>query len=92
LYNPEKEPAMLLQYIQAAMRRAKYEILPDDGTFYGHIPDCQGVWANEPTLEGCRESLQSTLEDWILFSVERHQSLPVFDGLDLAVGQTLEVA
>jgi predicted RNase H-like HicB family nuclease len=83
---------MLLQYIQAAMRRARYEILSDDQTFYGQIPDCPGVWANEPTLKECRESLQSALEDWILFSVERQQRLPVLDGLDLAVGQAMATA
>ena len=36
---------MLLEYVQAAMRKAKYEILSDDGTFHGRIPECQGVWA-----------------------------------------------
>lgn len=30
---------MLSQYIQAAMRQAKYEILSDDGSFYGEIPE-----------------------------------------------------
>ena len=29
---------MLLEYIQAALRRARYEILPDDGSYYGEIP------------------------------------------------------
>jgi hypothetical protein len=29
---------MLTEYIEAAMRKAKYEILSDDNTFYGHIP------------------------------------------------------
>lgn len=29
---------MLTEYIRAAMRRARYEILEDDGTFYGEIP------------------------------------------------------
>ena len=29
---------MIRNYIQAAMRQARYEILPDDGTFYGEIP------------------------------------------------------
>ncbi len=53
---------MLLDYIQAAMQRAKYEILPDDKTFYGHIPECQGVWANAATLEECRTELQEVLE------------------------------
>jgi len=44
---------MLTKYIGAAMRRATYEILPD-GTFYGEIPDFQGVYANADTLEACR--------------------------------------
>ena len=42
---------MLTDYIRAAMRRTKYEILEDDKTFYGHIPGFQGVYANAPTLE-----------------------------------------
>lgn len=49
---------MLTEYIATAMRQATYEILPDDGTFYGEIPLCQGVWANAATLEACRDELQ----------------------------------
>jgi hypothetical protein len=30
---------MLTNYIKAAMRKAKYEILSDDGTLYGEIPE-----------------------------------------------------
>ncbi len=54
---------MLTSYIQAAMHRATYEILSEDGSYYGEIPRFQGVWANAPTLEACREELQSVLED-----------------------------
>ena len=59
---------MPTEYLQAAMRRAKYEILPDDGSFYGEIPDFQGVYANARTLESCREELQEVLEGWGLLS------------------------
>jgi hypothetical protein len=45
---------MLLEYIQAALRHAKYEILPDDGSYYGEILECNGVYANASTLEACR--------------------------------------
>jgi len=48
---------MLIQYIQAAMAKAKYEILSDDGTYYGRIPGFKGVWANADTLEVCRQEL-----------------------------------
>ena len=41
---------MLLEYIQAALRHAKYEILPDDGSYYGEIRECNGVYANAETL------------------------------------------
>lgn len=67
---------MLLEYIQAAMARAKYEILPDDGSYYGCIPGFKGVWARSDTLEGCRCELQSVLEDWILLAIRFNDRLP----------------
>ena len=76
---------MLTEYLQAAMRRAKYEILPDDGSFYGEIPDFQGVYANARTLESCREELQEVLEGWVFFRVSKNLALPVVDGLELIV-------
>ncbi len=76
---------MLSQYIQAAMRQAKYEILSDDGSFYGEIPDFQGVYANAETLEECREELAEVLEEWIFFRISRNFPLPVVNGLKLAI-------
>ncbi|MGR3309862.1 MAG: hypothetical protein ACUZ77_03725 [Candidatus Brocadiales bacterium] len=37
---------MLTNYIQAAMRQAKYEILKDDGTFYGEISGFDGPYVS----------------------------------------------
>lgn len=54
------------------MRKAKYEKLEEDNSFYGEIPDFKGVYANEATLEECRNELESVLEDWILFSISKH--------------------
>jgi len=76
---------MVLRYIEAAMRRAKYEILPDDGSYYGEIPGFPGVFANAGALEECRQQLEEVLEDWILLSVAKHLPLPVIDGMDLRV-------
>jgi predicted RNase H-like HicB family nuclease len=70
---------MLLEYIQAALRRSKYEILPDDGSYYGEIPGCQGVYAQAPTLEACRDELKEVLEEWVLFRIKNHFSLPIID-------------
>lgn len=74
---------MLLDYVRVAMAKATYELLPEGEGFYGEIPGFDGVWANAPTLEGCRNALESALEDWILFSVERHILIPAVDGIEL---------
>ncbi len=76
---------MIREYIDAAMHRAKYEILEEDSSFYGEIPECQGVWANAKTLEECREELASVLEDWLLVGISLHHMLPVIDGIDINV-------
>ena len=73
---------MLTRYIQAAMKRAQYEML-DDKTFYGAIPGFEGVWANEPTLEACRQELQDALEDWIFLGMSLNHDLPAVDGIEL---------
>lgn len=76
---------MLIDYIQAALRHAKYEILSDDGTYYGEIPGFDGVYANADTLEICREQLEEVLEEWILFRVYKNLTSPVVDGIELKV-------
>lgn len=78
---------MLTDYVEAAMRRAKYELLNDNEGFFGRIPGFKGVWANEPTLEGCREELKSVLEDWILIRVRAGLSLPIINKLNLNAGR-----
>ena len=57
---------MFTDYIDAAMEKAHYEILPDNGGYYGKITGLQGVWANSSTLEGCRKELKEVLEEWIM--------------------------
>jgi len=76
---------MLTEYLQAAMRRAKYEILSDDGSFYGEIPGFEGVYANATDLESCRKELEEVLEEWVLFRVSKNLTLPVVDGLELKI-------
>ncbi|HYU21461.1 MAG TPA: type II toxin-antitoxin system HicB family antitoxin [Chloroflexota bacterium] len=76
---------MLTEYTRAAMRRAHYEILPDDGAFYGEIPGFDGVYARASTLEACRDELAEVLDEWILLRVSRNLPLPVVEGIDLTV-------
>jgi len=76
---------MIRKYIQAAMENAKYEILPDDGTYYGEIPECSGVYSNAPTLEQCRNELEETLEEWVLFRVSRNRAIPTIEGIAIRI-------
>ena len=76
---------MLTNYIRNAMKRAKYEILPDDGSIYGEIPGYEGVYANADNLEDCREELEDVLGEWILLRVYKNLPLPIVDGIDLNI-------
>ena len=76
---------MLLQYLDAAMRKAHYEIISGDGTYYGEIPGFQGVYANAATLEACRDELAEVLEEWVLLRVSRKMTLPIVDDLELKI-------
>lgn len=76
---------MLTDYLKAALRHARYEKLPDDDSYYGEIPECNGVYATAGTLEDCRDELEEVLEEWVLFSLYRNLPLPLIDGIELAV-------
>ena len=79
---------MLSEYLAAALRKARYEILPEDGSYYGEIPEFDGVFANGTTLEACREELREVLEEWILLRVSRNLSLPIVEGRELMIRAT----
>jgi predicted RNase H-like HicB family nuclease len=71
-----EDPSVLTEYIEEALRRARYELIDDPETpYYGEVPDLPGVWASGDTLEACRRELKETVEGWILLSVKR--SLPI---------------
>lgn len=82
---------MLIKYIEAAMHRATYELLEDDQTFYGRIPECQGVWANAQTLEACRDQLQEVLEGWIILGLRLGHTLPAINRIDLTPDLTQQL-
>jgi len=85
LGKTEEGKDMIRKYIQTAMEHAKYEILPDDGTFYGQIHECPGVYSNAPTLEKCRNELEEVLEEWILFRVYKNLEIPPIDKIEIKI-------
>jgi predicted RNase H-like HicB family nuclease len=76
---------MLIAYIQAAMGRAKYELLAGKEGFIGRIPGFRGLIGHARTLEACRDDLHGALQSWLLIKL-RHgdRDIPVIKGMNLA--------
>ena len=74
---------MLAAYIDQAMEQAVYEIIEDEGTYWGEIPGLQGVWVRHTTLEGCRRELRDALSDWIALRLHLNLAAPMVASLDL---------
>ncbi|MDW7731503.1 MAG: type II toxin-antitoxin system HicB family antitoxin [Methanolobus sp.] len=67
---------MLIEYIYAALEKARYEIIEDDEPYYGEVPELEGVWATGNTLEECRRNLEEVIDEWIVFRLRRDLKLP----------------
>ena len=76
---------MLTAYINAALGKARYEILPEGEGYFGSIESLQGVWAQAETLEICREELREALEEWIVMGLRMGHPLPSIDGIALTI-------
>ena len=74
--------SVLTAFVETAMHEAKYKML-EDGTCFGEIPSCPGVWANEKTLEACRDVLREVLEEWLILKLRDRDLLPKIGGIDL---------
>lgn len=73
---------ILTAFVAAALAEARYKLL-EDCTFFGEIPSCPGVWANETSLEKCREVLQEVLEEWLVLKLRDRDPLLPLGGIDL---------
>ena len=75
---------MPAEYIDEALRRARYELVEDDeAPYYGEVPELPGVWASGRTLEGCRRELKEVVEGWLLVSVKLSLDLPRLGGAEI---------
>lgn len=76
---------MIRAYIDAAMRRAHYELIDQpDAPYYGEIPGLQGVLACGATLEECRGNLEDALDAWVALGLQLGHAIPEIDGSSLA--------
>ena len=67
---------MIVEYIEAALGKAKYEIIRDEEPYYGEVPGLKGVWATGKTLEECRKNLSEVIEGWIIVRIKKGLPIP----------------
>ena len=67
---------MLIEYIEAAIARAKYEMIQDEEPYYGEVPSLKGAWATGKTLEECRKRLFEVIEGWIIIRIKKGLPIP----------------
>lgn len=67
---------MIVEYIEAALARANYEIIRDEEPYYGEVPGLKGVWATGKTLEECRKKLAEVIEGWIIIRLKKGLPIP----------------
>jgi predicted RNase H-like HicB family nuclease len=67
---------MIVEYIEAALARANYEIIRDEEPYYGEVPNLKGVWATGKTLEKCRKKLAEVIEGWIIIRLKKGLPIP----------------
>ncbi|OFX56973.1 MAG: hypothetical protein A2046_05405 [Bacteroidetes bacterium GWA2_30_7] len=67
---------MLIEFIETALTKAKYEIIEDDEPYYGEISNLEGVWAQGKTLEECRRNLKDVIEGWLMLRIENKLPIP----------------
>ena len=75
---------MLLQYVEAAVKKAQYKQL-EDHSWFAEISGYPGVWANASSIEDCRTELIEVLEEWILLKTRDREDIPVIEGIDINV-------
>jgi len=72
----QEVPTVLIEYIEEALKRARYEIIDDEEPYYGAIAELQGVWATGKSLEECRNTLKEVIEGWIIVSIKKGLPIP----------------
>ena len=83
---------MLTEYIEAALSKAKYEMIEDEEPYYGEVPELEGVWATGKTLEECRKNLVEVIDGWILVRLRKGLPIPPIGAYKIEELSTVEVS
>jgi len=82
---------MLMEYIEEALKRARYEIIQDDEPYYGEVTELPGVWATGKFLEECRENLRDVIDGWILVRIQKGLAIPRLGERQVQLPKEMEV-
>ncbi len=83
---------MITEYIQAALGKARYEIIDDEEPYYGEVPGLEGVWATGKTLEECRKKLAEIIDGWIIVRLKKGLPIPPIGECKIGELERLEVS
>ena len=72
---------LLDDYIDAALKTARYEKIENGTRVYADLPNFPGAWADGATQEEATRTLRQVLKGWIELQLERGQPLPRFKGI-----------
>lgn len=83
---------MIREYIEAALSKARYEIIEDEEPYYGEVPELPGVWAAGKTLEECRRNLAEVIDGWLVVRLRKGLPIPPIDGHNVQELERIEVS
>ncbi|MDP2919789.1 MAG: type II toxin-antitoxin system HicB family antitoxin [Dehalococcoidia bacterium] len=67
---------MITEYINEALRRARFEIIKNGEPYYSEVPGLEGVWATDETPEDCRRNLAEVIDGWLIVRLKKGLSVP----------------
>ncbi|MBI5399255.1 type II toxin-antitoxin system HicB family antitoxin [Candidatus Saganbacteria bacterium] len=67
---------MIMEYVGAALEKARYDMINDKEPFYAEVPGIEGVYASGKTLEKCRKNLAEVIDGWIVVRLRRGLPVP----------------
>jgi predicted RNase H-like HicB family nuclease len=72
---------LLDDYIDAALRTAKFEKIDKGTRVYAELPQFRGAWADGTTRDEVAKTLRQVLKGWIELQLDRGQPLPRLKGV-----------
>ncbi len=72
---------LLDDYIDAALKNARYEKIDNGRKVYAELRGFPGAWADGKTRDEAAKTLRQVLKGWIELQLERGQPLPRLKGV-----------